>query len=139
MAETRCAITWLCFDQFPPRSVIGSIRSASAATASYISLRTTAERAERWLKLLALEPRRAAPVERVELRPDQPRHVGLHGLAVLALQIGEVAVAFGEAREQRRVEPHGRGRIDRIDAVALVDRLAQQHAPAVRALLEEIV
>src|SRR5262249_25781389 len=84
-------------------------------------------------------PRRATRVERVEFRPDHARHVGLHGLPVLGLQVGEVAIALREAGEQRRVEPHARGWVYRIDAVALVDRLAQHDAPAVVALLEEVV
>src|SRR5690349_18578861 len=88
---------------------------------------------------LAREPRRTAGIKRIELRPDDPGHVDLHALAVLRLQIGEVSIAFREAGEQGGVEPHRRDGIDRVDAVALVDRLAQHDAPAALALLQEVV
>ena len=56
-----------------------------------------------------------------------------------SLDVGEVAVARGQARQAAVVEREPRGRIDRIDAVLLVDRLAQHDAPAAVAPLEEVV
>src|SRR5215831_20227334 len=87
----------------------------------------------------SFEPLLAVPVERLELGSRESRHVGLHGLSVLGLQIGEMAVSFRKPREQRRIELHGRGWIDRHDAVAFIDRLAQHDAPTALALLQEIV
>src|SRR3979490_1765882 len=91
------------------------------------------------LQLLALQPGRPAPVQRLELRPDRPGHAELDGLAVTRLQIGEVAIAFRKAREQLLVELDLGGRVDRRHQIALVDRLAQHQAPAPAAFLQEII
>src|SRR2546428_400571 len=58
--------------------------------------------------------------------------------AALRLQIGEMAVAFRKAREQRRVERDLRTRIDRVDAVLLVDHRASRDAPDAFALLDPV-
>src|SRR5262245_30496622 len=88
---------------------------------------------------VALQPRRAAAVERVECGAGRAGHVGLHLEAVLGLQIGEVTVPLGKFRQQLGVEFWRLQRVDRIEAILLVDRLAQYQTPATVALLEEIV
>ena len=50
-----------------------------------------------------------------------------------------MAIAFRKAREELGVELRGRARIDRVEPVLLVDRLAQHQAPAALALFQEIV
>jgi hypothetical protein len=55
------------------------------------------------------------------------------------LQIGEVAIALGEAGQKLAVEQRRGGRVNWIEAVFLVDGLAQDETPALLALLEEIV
>ena len=50
------------------------------------------------------EPRGAARRRAPRARAGQAGHVGLHRVAVLGLQIGEVAVAFGKPRKQVGIE-----------------------------------
>src|SRR5712692_5013253 len=57
------------------------------------------------------------------------RKVRIHTGAVLRLQIGEMAVAFRKARQKLRVERDLGIRIDRVDAVLLVDHRALEKAP----------
>src|SRR5262245_35741033 len=52
----------------------------------------------------ALQPGPAPGVERLHLWALEAWHVGLDGVADLALQVGEVAVADGEALQQRLVK-----------------------------------
>src|SRR5438477_10707364 len=70
--------------------------------------------------LATVEPVRAQRIERVGARPVDPRHIVLHLVADLGLQIGEVAVADREARQQLRVELRRLRRVDRSDLVLLV-------------------
>src|SRR5688500_16420999 len=72
-------------------------------------------------------------------RTGEQRQVALDGEAERRLRVREVPVALGKAREELRVELQLGRRVDRIHAVALVDRLAAHDAPAPSALLEEIV
>ena len=76
------------------------------------------------------QPFRAARVQRLHLRPGETGHVGLHGEADLRLQVREMPVADRESFEQRAIEAQRRCRIDRVDPVLLVDRLAQHDSPA---------
>src|SRR6185503_8082187 len=76
------------------------------------------------VKLLALEPAFAGLVERGDHGAVDARHVRLHLVAGLALQIGEMAIAFREAHQQLLVELRYLRDIDGVEAVALVDRLA---------------
>ena len=48
-------------------------------------------------------------------------------------------VPFGKPVQERTVERDPRGRVDRIEAIHLVDRLSPHDGPPARALLEEIV
>src|SRR6266852_504027 len=66
------------------------------------------------------------------------RKVRIHTGAVLRLQIGEMAVAFRKARQKLRVERDLRIRIDRVDAVLLVDHRALEKAPDAVALLHPV-
>src|SRR5262245_45798914 len=91
------------------------------------------------LGALALEPFGTEGVERRHLRPVEARHVLFHLVADLGLQIGEVAVADGEPRQQRLIEVEHGGRIDRVDAILFVDQPAQHDAPATPPLLQEVV
>jgi hypothetical protein len=54
----------------------------------------------------------------------QTRHVELHVVADPGLEVGEVAVALGEAGQEPTVELEARGGVDRVHPVELVDRLA---------------
>src|SRR5205814_5899816 len=65
--------------------------------------------------LAALEPVRTQRIERVGAWPVDPRHVVLHLVADLGLQIGEVAVADREPRQQLRIELRRLRRVDRSD------------------------
>ena len=55
------------------------------------------------------------------------------------LDVGEVPVALRQLGQLGLIEREPCLRVDRIDAVLLVDRLAQRQPPAAGALLEEIV
>src|SRR5215468_10889558 len=77
------------------------------------------------LGALALEPFGTEGVERRHLWPVEARHVLFHLVADLGLQIGEVAVADGEAGQERLIEAEHGGRIDRVDAILFVDQPAQ--------------
>src|SRR5713226_10075861 len=90
-------------------------------------------------KLLPLEPTFTAPIERRDLTPVEARHVGLHFVADAGLEVGEVPVTLGKLRQQVPVQLQLDGRVDRVETVLFVDRLAQHQAPAVVALLEEVV
>src|SRR4051812_45324593 len=79
--------------------------------------------------LAALEPVRPQRIERVGARPIDPRHIVLHLVADLGLQIGEVAVADRETRQQLRIELGRLPGIDRSDLVLLVGQAAPDQAP----------
>ena len=78
------------------------------------------------LPLSQFAPKR---VELVGLRPIDARHVLLHLVADLGLQIGEVAVAHRKARQQLRIELRRLGGIDRDDLVLLVGQAAPAPGP----------
>ena len=92
--------------------------------------------------------RRASPNRRASPRlpgtgaPPRDR-AGRAGRAAPAapglLHVPEVAVPDGEGGEPRPVELERRGRIDHVEAVLLVDRLAAHDSPASGAQLEEVV
>src|SRR4051812_47579805 len=88
------------------------------------------------LQLLALQPPLARLIQPLHLRPIQARHIGFHRVADPRLQIGEMAIASREARQQIGIERELRRRIERIEPILLVDRLAQHEPPAAGALLE---
>src|SRR5437868_10012033 len=48
-------------------------------------------------------------------------------------------VPFGKPVQERTLERDPRGRVDRVEAIHLVDRLSPHDGPPARALLEEIV
>src|SRR5438477_3337216 len=79
--------------------------------------------------LAALEPVCAQRIERVGARPIDPRHIVLYLVAHLGLQIGEMAIADREARQQLRIELRRLGRVDRRDLVLFVSQAAPDHAP----------
>src|SRR3990172_5074700 len=81
------------------------------------------------LRFLSLQPGLALGVERVQLRSVAPGHFGLDLVADLALQIGEVPVAFRELRQQLFVELGRASGLDRVDAVLLVGEAAQHDSP----------
>src|SRR2546423_5638413 len=64
--------------------------------------------------------------------------VRVHPGAVLRLQVGEMPVAFGKAREELRVERDLRIGIDRVDAVLLIDHRAPCDPPHALALLHPV-
>ena len=68
--------------------------------------RTSGQKPERGSarQRLAPQPRRAVAIQTLDLRSDEPGHVGLHRIADAVLQIGEVAVALREAPEHRGVQ-----------------------------------
>ena len=88
-------------------------------------------------------PRRSqrlpARVERFHFGAFQPRHVRLHLVADVALQVGQVAITFWETLQQFLIERQQLPGIHRIHAILLVNRLPQHDTPAAIALLEEIV
>src|SRR5215469_3149506 len=88
---------------------------------------------------LALEPARALPIERVQVRPFEAGHVRFHVVADLGLQISQMPIAFRKTLEQILIERElGRG-IDRIETVLFVNQPAQHQPPPAAAVLEEIV
>src|SRR5215467_6820709 len=88
---------------------------------------------------LALEPARALPIERVQVRPFEAGHVCLHLVADLGLQISQMPVAFRKTLEQILIERQlGRG-IDRIETILFVNQSAQHQPPPGAAIFEEIV
>src|SRR6186997_29793 len=91
------------------------------------------------LDAAALEPIRAQRVELVGFRPIDARHVHLHLVAHLGLQVGEVLVAHGKARQQLRVELGSLGGIDRRDLILFVGQAAPDQAPPALPLLQEVV
>src|SRR5262245_34054383 len=94
-------------------------------------------RPRRWqsrptLEAAAGEPVRSQGIERLDLFALEPRHVGLDLVSNPGLQVGQVAVADGKAFKSRLVEHQTCRRINRCNAVLLVDRLAQHEAPTAR-------
>src|SRR5262245_9375982 len=87
----------------------------------------------------ALQPAAPTGIERLHDWPLEAWHVALHAIADLLLDIGEMAVALRKRREFRRIELERGRRIDRVEPVLLVDRLAHDHAPAPGALFDEVV
>ena len=79
---------------------------------------------------LAGQPGGAALVQALDLRAGQAWHVGLDRVPGLDLQVGQVAVALGKAGQHVGIQGERRGRVDRVQAVLLVDRLAQHDRPA---------
>src|SRR5579883_751423 len=129
-------------------------RRESCARASRVSGRGARElrrvafapKKDHWLvnqaclaELTAFEPIFAAPIERRDLRPVEARHVGLHFVADPGLEIGKVPVAFGKLFQQITVQLKPCGRVDRIETILFVDRLAQHQPPTPVALLQEVV
>jgi hypothetical protein len=100
-------------------------------------------------ELLAGEPVRAAAVQVLDAGAGEPRHVALDVESDLGLDVAEVAVSDGELGQQIAVQLEPGGRVDRVEPVLLVDRLAQDDPPAagavsgtliaVHAPLEEVV
>src|SRR5262245_25160448 len=78
-------------------------------------------------------------IKRRKRRSIEPRKLVLDLVPDLALQVGEVAVAFGELRQMRLVEREPRVRLDRIDAIFLVGEPPQYDTPTALALFQEIV
>ena len=74
---------------------------------------------------LAVEPRRPTSVKRLDLGALEAGHIILDRISNLGLEVGEVAVAFGEAPEKLGVERDGGSVIDRIEPVFLVNRPVQ--------------
>src|SRR5215467_6373344 len=90
-------------------------------------------------ELLAPEPSRSRGVESLDFVAFERGHVALDGKADPGLRVGQVPIAFGELREQGRVERELHRRIDGIEAVLFIDRLAQNDRPYIVAPFEEIV
>src|SRR5579864_8294921 len=82
-----------------------------------------------WADWLTGQPGRAPLVEALHFGAAHARHVGLDRVAGLDLQVGQVTVALGEAGEHFGVEGERGGRVDGIEAVLLVDGLAQDDPP----------
>src|SRR5271169_2645703 len=97
------------------------------------------ERPPRSPQFPAREPALAAAVERFHRGAVEAGHVGLDLVADPGLEIGEMPVALGKLHQEDGVEFEPGGGIDGVEAVLLVDRLAQHQAPAPIALLEEVV
>src|SRR3984957_9002191 len=90
-------------------------------------------------KRLALQPSRTAGVKLVELRSFYSRHVRFDFVSDFALQVGEMPIAFREARQQILVEHKFSRRIDRVEPILFVNRLTQHDPPAAVAFLYEIM
>ncbi len=98
------------------RTVVGELTPTVVATATPPRRRQAAqpvlrrtgarpdERRSSTESLRALQPACSARVERFDLRPFEPGHVRLDVVADLRLEVREMAVALGEAREQAGVE-----------------------------------
>src|SRR5580698_707053 len=93
----------------------------------------------RRLKGLASEPRPAASVQRLDSGSFEPRHVFFYRVADRGLQISKMPIALRELLQQFRIERELRGRINRVEPILLVNRLAQHHSPSSGATLDEIV
>src|SRR6478672_3665218 len=89
--------------------------------------------------VLALQPGCTQRIKLVGFRPIDAGHVVLHLVTHLGLQIGEVAVADGKARQELRIELGRLGGIDRDDLVLLISQPAPDDAPLALALLQEVV
>src|SRR3954454_5040562 len=96
-------------------------------------------RASYFLDRLALQPRRSARIQWLDLAPLQARPVALDRVADAGLQISEVPVARWELLEERFVQNGSCTRRNGVHAVFLIDRLAQHDAPAALPFFEEIV
>src|SRR5262249_25139301 len=91
------------------------------------------------LIFLALKPGLALRIKRRKRRPIEPGKLVLDLVADLALQVGEVAAAFGKLRQMCRVEREPRIRLNRVDAIFLVGEPSQHDTPTAFALFQEIV
>jgi hypothetical protein len=85
------------------------------------------------------QPGGAARVQALDLGTTQAGHVRLDGEAELGLQVGQVAVTVGEPLQHAGVQRERRRRVDRVDAVLLVDRLPEHDRPPAVAAGEEVV
>src|SRR5882672_534236 len=86
----------------------------------------------------AREPRFRLPQQPLEGFAARGRQVRIDLGAVARLKVAEVAVALRKTPEQLRVERDPRLRIDRIEAVLLVDHRALGDAPGALALLDPV-
>src|SRR3954451_13621506 len=124
-------------------SKIRRFQSSSSSVASGISV-VSALAADRFAASAsgsrrAREPGRPAAVDVVDLAAGQAGHVRLHREADPRLEVGEVPIPRRVAFEQLAGELEGRGRVDGVEAVLLVDGLSLDDAPAAVAPFDEVV
>src|SRR4029079_8812678 len=86
-----------------------------------------------------LEPALASGIERLHHIALQAGHVQLDLVADARLRIRKMPVPLGKALQQGAIERWQRARRHWVEAVLLVDGLAQHHAPSSFTLLDEIV
>src|SRR6266404_2568104 len=87
----------------------------------------------------ATQPALAAGIQRFDFGSRQLRHVALDGVADLRLDVSEMAIALGKLGQFRLINDKSRGWIDRVDAILLINRLAQHNAPASFTFFDEVV
>src|SRR5580704_2192729 len=80
------------------------------------------------------QPSFPSRVEGFYFRTLQPRHIGLHFVPDIALQVSQVAIAFRKALQQLLIELQQLARIHRVHAVLFVNGLPQYNAPAIAPL-----
>src|SRR5581483_3691200 len=89
--------------------------------------------------LAALYAKGEAWLKGREGRPFESGKLVLDRVADLALQVGEVAVAFRKLRQKSFVERKPRVGLDRVDAVLLIGEAPQDDAPASLTLFQKVV
>src|SRR6185436_10079941 len=116
--------SWVCH-----RSYSGSRERAMSFHSARKALPASATALSR-RKGLAREPAPSLCVQGFDLGADEAGHVPLDVVADAGLQVRKVPVAVGKSAEELGIECELRRRIDRIEPVLFVDRLAQHEAPA---------
>src|SRR5262249_38771363 len=85
------------------------------------------------------EPRGAASVQALDLGTLEGRHVALDREAEPGLQVGQMTIALGKLCEEGRVELELYCRIEDVEAILLVNGLAQHDRPRAVPPLEKVV
>jgi hypothetical protein len=93
----------------------------------------------RALRDRALQPGLPSPIQFLDLRPLQARHVAFHPIADLLLRIGEMTIPNGERVQLFSVQRQPCGRINWIEPILLIGRLTQNKAPGAATLFQKIV
>src|SRR5215469_11001072 len=85
------------------------------------------------------EPSLAAQVKALHLGTAKARHIALHFVPELVLQISKMPITLGEFSKKSRIERQLRSRVERIKSILFINWLAQDQSPATFAGFKKII